>query len=116
MRFYSIEKKKPDHLQECIVKVKAQAGYLVTQTNPYTYYDIGGFGSVLPVVEWAPWPQHIGFDSAGWKSEYMGDELPKRSGWCMVSLNDSKLVRQAYFDAKIGRFLSYNDIVGFMEI
>lgn len=41
------------------------------------------------VTHYMPLPEHVITDRTGWFSEYWGDELPKKRGWYIVSLDCS---------------------------
>ena len=81
------------------------------------YYDHENRFAAHRITKWAPMPEHIIVDPAGWKSEFRGDGLPKKSDWCLVCTEKDKLVHFAWFDEKTQDFSGYrNQVIAFMEI
>lgn len=119
MKFFDLQKSKPKNGQWCVVKepIKTANGivlYVFGQQQPF--YDDAGFEGHSNVKKWAPFPDHVSINPAGWKSEYRGDELPSKNCNCLVSWGDKEIVSICYFDAKRQKFLGRENVIAFMEI
>lgn len=59
------------------------------------------------VLAYMPIPTFID-DPAGWKSEFRGDDPPKRSGWYVVTVEQKTAgkytLEKSYYDSKKGRW------------
>lgn len=117
IKFRDLKSAKPENGTRCIVKGFFQNKKEITPNYCMFYYDHENRFAAHRITKWAPMPEHIIVDPAGWKSEFRGDGLPKKSDWCLVCTEKDKLVHFAWFDEKTQDFPGYrNQVIAFMEI
>ena len=71
-----------------------------------------GWGYYNDTIAYMPLPRPVNEDRRGWKSEYWGNEPPKKPGRYIVQIQGIKVGRQevtriaeAYYDREKGRWL-----------
>ncbi len=121
MKFYDIKQRQPTKGQWCIIKEKINNGKAVDVfQQPQQFFEETEFTGHSGVVSWAPVPQHALENWRGWKSEYRGDDLPKKSCQCLVCFDNNRMwdVRIAYYHTGLGRFvgLGQREVIAYMEI
>jgi hypothetical protein len=72
------------------------------------------------VLAYMPIPTFID-DPAGWKSEFRGDDPPKRSGWYVVTVEQKTAgkytLEKSYYDSKKGRWCGAGgEVLAYMEL
>jgi len=79
IKFRDLKSVKPENGTRCIVKGFFQNKKEITPNYCMFYYDHENRFAAHRITKWAPMPEHIIVDPAGWKSEFRGDGLPKKA-------------------------------------
>ena len=115
-KWHQIAHRLPEHGQRCIIKEKISGGRIHIFNYPQIWYDDCGFMCHQKVVAWKPVPEHVSINSAGWKSEYRGDDLPDNDCSCLICTEYSLIPQYSYYKKILGRFLGYENVIAFQVL